>query len=130
MHGIGQQGNRKPDLAVEIVDIAHWWPAQLVAEHFQRGRVFLVGDAAHTMPPKLGMGANTAIQRAQNLAWKLAAVLKGQASPQLLTTYDTERHPIGVLASEQSLVGPAASVLTQGSDDKLLAPEKRVPSSL
>lgn len=89
-----------------------------------------MGDAAHTMPPKLGMGANTAIQRAQNLAWKLAAVLKGQASPQLLTTYDTERHPIGVLASEQSLVGPAASVLTQGSDDKLLAPEKRVPSSL
>ena len=120
------KGIGKPDLAVVIVDIAHWRPAQLVAEHFQRGRVFLVGDAAHTMPPKLGMGANTAIQSAQNLAWKLAAVLKGHASPQLLTTYHTERHPIGVLASEQSLVGPAASVLTQGSDDKLLPPERRV----
>jgi putative polyketide hydroxylase len=121
LNGIG-----KPDLAVEIVDIAHWQPAQLVAEHFQQGRVLLVGDAAHTMPPKLGLGANTAIQSAQNLAWKLAAVLKGTASPQLLATYQTERHPVGRLASEQSLVGPAASLLTQGSDDKLLGAGKRV----
>jgi putative polyketide hydroxylase len=120
------KGLGKRDLAVEIVDIAHWQPAQLVAEHFQQGRIFLLGDAAHTMPPKLGLGLNTAVQSAQNLAWKLAAVLKGQASPQLLATYETERHPVGLLASEQSLVGPAASVLTQGSDDKLLAAKKRV----
>jgi putative polyketide hydroxylase len=66
LDGIG-----KPDLAVEIVDIAPWQPAQQVAEHFQQGRVLLVGDAAHTMPPKLGLGVNTAIQSAQNLAWKL-----------------------------------------------------------
>ena len=97
-----------------------------MAEHFQQGRVLLVGDAAHTMPPKLGMGVNTAIQSAQNLAWKLATVLKGHAPPQLLATYEAERHPIGVLASEQSLVGPAASVLTRGSDDKLLDARKRV----
>jgi putative polyketide hydroxylase len=120
------KGLGKSDLTVEIVDIVHWRPAQLVAEHFQRGRVLLVGDAAHTMPPKLGMGVNTAIQSAQNLAWKLATVLKGQAPPQLLATYEAERHPIGVLASEQSLVGPAASVLTRGSDDKLLDARKRV----
>jgi putative polyketide hydroxylase len=120
------KGLGKSDLAVEIVDIVHWQPAQLVAEHFQQGRVLLVGDAAHTMPPKLGMGINTAIQSAQNLAWKLAAVLKGHAPPQLLATYEAERHPIGVLASEQSLVGPAASVLTRGSDDKLFAARKRV----
>jgi hypothetical protein len=122
LDGIG-----KPDLAVEIVDIAHWQPAQLVAEHFGRGRVFLVGDAAHTMPPKLGLGVNSAIQSAQNLAWKLAAVLKGQASPELLSTYEAERRPVGRLAAEQSLVGPAASLLTKGSDDKLLPVEKRVP---
>jgi putative polyketide hydroxylase len=122
VNGIG-----KPDLAVEILDIAPWQPAQQVAEHFQRGRVLLVGDAAHTMPPKLGLGANTAIQSAQNLAWKLAAVLKGTAAPQLLATYQTERHPVGRLASEQSLVGPAASLLTHGSDAKLLGAEKRVP---
>jgi putative polyketide hydroxylase len=51
-----RNGIGKPDLAVEVVDIAHWRPAQLVAEHFQQGRVLLVGDAAHTMPPKLGLG--------------------------------------------------------------------------
>jgi len=121
LNGIG-----KPGLAVEVVDIAHWQPAQLVAEHFQQGRVMLVGDAAHTMPPKLGLGVNTAIQSAQNLAWKLAAVLKGTAAPQLLATYQTERQPVGRLASEQSLVGPAASVLNQGSDDPLLGTERRV----
>jgi putative polyketide hydroxylase len=121
LNGIG-----KPGLAVEVVDIAHWQPAQLVAEHFQQGRVLLVGDAAHTMPPKLGLGVNTAIQSAQNLAWKLAAVLDGAASPRLLATYQTERQPVGRLASEQSLVGPAASVLNQGSDDHLLGTERRV----
>ncbi len=51
----------------------------------------------------MGLGVNTAIQGAQNLAWKLAAVLKGQASPQLLATYQTERHPVGWFAAEQSL---------------------------
>ena len=49
-HDLVLKGIGKPDLAVEIVDIARWQPAQLVAEHFQRGRVLLVGDAAHTMP--------------------------------------------------------------------------------
>jgi len=121
LDGIG-----KPDLAVEIVDIAHWQPAQLVAERFGQGRVFLVGDAAHTMPPKLGLGLNTAIGSAQNLAWKLAAVLKGQAGPELLATYQAERHPVGMLASQQSLVGPAATLLTKGSDDKLLPAQKRI----
>jgi putative polyketide hydroxylase len=122
LNGIG-----KPGLAVEVVDVAHWQPAQLVAEHFQQGRVLLVGDAAHTMPPKLGLGVNTAIQSAQNLAWKLAAVLKGTAAPQLLATYQTERQPVGRLASEQSLVGPAASVLNQGRDERLLGAGRRVP---
>ena len=68
----------------------------------------------------------SSIQSAQNLAWKLAAVLHGQATSQLLTTYQTERHPVGRLASEQSLVGPAASLLTRGSDDRLLPAEKRI----
>ncbi len=119
-------GIGKPDLPVEIIEAAHWQPAQMVAERFGQGCVFLVGDAAHTMPPKLGMGANTAIQSAQNLAWKLAAVLKGQAPAALLATYQAERRPVGLLASQQSLVGPAASLLTKGSDDKLLPTEKRI----
>src|SRR6266700_6298880 len=92
----------RSDLEISVVDIADWKPIQRVADRFQRGRIFLVGDAAHTMPPYLGLGVNTAIQSAQNLAWKLAAVLKGQATPQLLETYQTERHPVGWLAAEQS----------------------------
>jgi len=116
----------KADMAIEIVDMAHWQPAERVAERFQQGHVFLVGDAAHTMPPKMGLGVNTAIQSAQNLAWKLAAVLKGNASPQLLATYETERHPVAWLAAEQSLTGPAATFLTKGTDSALLPEEKRV----
>jgi FAD binding domain len=100
--------------AVEIVDIAPWQPAQLVAEHFQQGRVLLVGDAAHTMPPKLGLGANTAIQSAQNLAWKLAAVFNGAAAPQLLATYQTERHPVGRLASEHRPDATTLAHISQG----------------
>jgi 2-polyprenyl-6-methoxyphenol hydroxylase-like FAD-dependent oxidoreductase len=98
----------RPEMEVSIVDMADWRPVQRVAERFQEGRIFLVGDAANTMPPYLGLGVNTAIQSAQNLAWKLAAVLKGQATPQLLTTYQTERHPVGTLVAEQSMTGPAA----------------------
>jgi hypothetical protein len=53
-------------------------------------------------------------------------VLKGRAAQELLSTYQAERHPVGMLASQQSLVGPAAALLTRGSDDKLLPAEKRV----
>jgi 2,4-dichlorophenol 6-monooxygenase len=53
-----------------------------------------MGDAIHRHPPSNGLGSNTSIQDAYNLAWKLALVLRGQASPSLLDTYDTERTPI------------------------------------
>ena len=62
---------------IEIIEVASWQPYEQVADQFQCGRVFLVGDAAHTMPPFKAGGANTAIQSAHNLAWKLAAVLNG-----------------------------------------------------
>jgi putative polyketide hydroxylase len=99
-----------PAADVEVINTASWQAAQRLADQFQVGRVLLLGDAAHTMPPFLGLGVNTAIQSAQNLIWKLAAVLKGQASPALLATYHTERHPVGRLAAEQSLTGPAAAL--------------------
>ncbi|MEZ1318034.1 FAD-dependent monooxygenase [Pseudomonas fluorescens] len=62
-----------------------------VAEHFRRGRVFLLGDAAHVHSPAGGQGMNTGIGDAINLAWKLAAVLNGSATPHLLDTYESER---------------------------------------
>lgn len=91
-----------PEIALEIESILPWESAVRVVDGFQQGRVFLAGDAAHQMPPWGGQGANTGVADAHNLAWKLAAVLKEQAAPELLTTYDAERQPIGRLAAEES----------------------------
>jgi putative polyketide hydroxylase len=96
---------------VDIIDVAPWRPYERVADQFRSGRVFLVGDSAHTMPPFKGGGANTAIQSAHNLAWKLAAVLQGHADPALLATYHAERHPVGRFNARQSLIGPALAFL-------------------
>ncbi len=91
-----------PDGKIEIEDIASWRAVAEVAERFAEGRVFLVGDAAHVMPPMGGFGGNTGVQDAHNLAWKLALVLKGIAGPRLLATYNTERQPTGELAMQQA----------------------------
>jgi FAD binding domain-containing protein/aromatic ring hydroxylase-like protein len=65
--------------------------------------LFLAGDAAHEMPPTGGFGMNTGVQDVQNLVWKLAAVLRGQAGEPLLDTYHAERQPLGVMTTEASL---------------------------
>src|ERR1700758_5012782 len=101
---------------IDIIEVAAWQPYERVADQFRCGQAFLVGDAAHTMPPFKAGGANTAIQSAHNLAWKLAAVLGGAAGPRLLDTYHDERHPVGRFAARQSLTGPTAAVLPLGDD--------------
>ena len=65
-----------------------------MAQHFQAGRVFLMGDAAHVHPPAGGQGMNTSVQDAYNLGWKLGHVLRHGASPALLDTYEEERLPV------------------------------------
>ncbi len=64
-----------------------------VADHFRKGRAFILGDAAHIHSPAGGQGMNTGIGDAINLAWKLAAVLQGRAEDALLDTYELERMP-------------------------------------
>ena len=94
-----------PDIEIEIQSILPWEPSVQVAERLQHGRVFLAGDAAHQMPPWGGQGANSGIADVHNLAWKLAAVLNGQATKALLETYDVERLPVGLEAAEASASG-------------------------
>ncbi|MGH8170339.1 MAG: FAD-dependent monooxygenase, partial [Steroidobacteraceae bacterium] len=89
-------------IPVAIDSIMHWEAAAEVAERLQTRRVFIAGDAAHVMPPTGGFGGNTGIQDAHNLAWKLARVVKGEADPMLLATYEAERRPVAALSVEQA----------------------------
>lgn len=85
------------DLPFKVTGVASWLAGRaLVAERYGRGRVLLGGDAVHLFTPTGGMGYNTAIEDAVNIGWKLAAVLKGHASPNLLDSYEIERRPIAL----------------------------------
>ncbi|MDX9887255.1 FAD-dependent monooxygenase [Thauera sp.] len=84
-----------PDLDVEIVRTSVWYVNQAYAPQYSKGRVFCAGDAVHRHPPSSGLGLNTCVQDAFNLAWKLAYVVKGHAGRGLLETYSAERAPVG-----------------------------------
>ncbi len=88
---------------VKIHNIGAWTMSAQIADTYRAGRIFLAGDAAHRFPPTGGLGLNTGAVDAQNLAWKLAVVLKGEAGEALLDTYEAERRPVAVVNSEQSL---------------------------
>ena len=83
-----------PDLAIDLTGISYWTVNNVHATRMQTDRVFVMGDAAHRHPPSNGLGSNTSIQDAFNLAWKLAMMLKGQAGAALLDTFSAERAPI------------------------------------
>ncbi len=84
------------DFDHEILVANSWASHLLVARSYQRGRVFLAGDAVHQYIPTGGYGMNTGIGDACDLGWKLAAVVHGFAAPDLLASYDPERRPVGV----------------------------------
>ncbi len=91
-----------PALAAEILSIGTWTMNAVVAQRLVQGRVLLVGDAAHQLPPTGGFGMNTGIQTAHNLIWKLVLVLTGAAGPSLLDTFDAERRAVGRFNADQS----------------------------
>lgn len=76
---------------LQIVRIRAYTHNSRVAARFVEGRVALVGDAAHISPPWAGQGLNSGLRDVANLVWKIAAVLKGRASPRIIASYDTER---------------------------------------
>lgn len=111
-------------LPVEIVSIGTWTMNATVAPRYRVGRVLMAGDAVHQLPPTGGFGANTGIQDAHNLAWKLAYVLDGDAGDRLLDTYDAERRPVAVYNATQSLensrmVGRITTAALRGDDAAL-----------
>ncbi|WP_370117727.1 FAD-dependent oxidoreductase [Streptacidiphilus sp. MAP12-33] len=93
--GIARQLIGDDSVDITIRSVSTWTVNQMYATRYSQGRVFCMGDAVHRHPPSNGLGSNTSIQDAYNLAWKMAMVIKGQASDRLLDTYDRERAPIG-----------------------------------
>ena len=91
-----------PDLPVKIDGWTRWRATSCVAQRLQEKRIFILGDAAHLMPPNGGFGGNTGIHDAHNIGWKLALVLKGHAPERLLETYASERKPVAHFTVEQA----------------------------
>lgn len=92
-----------PDLDFHIANVLTWQMTAQVAERYRDGRIFLVGDAAHRFPPTGGLGLNSGVQDAHNLAWKLAWVLEGRTDEALLDSYESERRPVAQSNANQSL---------------------------
>ncbi|WP_257551899.1 FAD-dependent monooxygenase [Sphingopyxis sp. DBS4] len=93
---------------VRIDSVSYWTVNEFYATKLSNGRVFCMGDAVHRHPPTKGLGSNVSIQDAYNLSWKMAAVLKGDAGPEILETYSAERAPV----AKQTVLGANRSVTT------------------
>ncbi len=107
VHALLQRAAGFP-FACEFDHVGFWELRIAVAERYQRGRVLLAGDAAHSHPPYGGFGLNTGFEDAVNLGWKLAAVLQGWGGAGLLASYEAERRPIAVQTCEGMIAGGIA----------------------
>jgi 2,4-dichlorophenol 6-monooxygenase len=116
-----------PTFEPEIIEVMIWYVNQQYASEYGRGRVHCGGDAVHRHPPSSGLGLNTCVQDAHNLAWKIAYAVKGYAGPGLVDTYTDERAPVGkqiVERANQSRLdyGPLRAALSApGTDDPVAA---------
>ena len=93
----------------EMLYVGQWKQNLLLADRYGEGRVFLAGDAVHLVIPTGGLGMNTGVGDAIDLAWKLAATLQGWGGPDLLDSYEIERRQVGernVGASRYASLGP------------------------
>lgn len=92
-----------PDVSIKIKNVSEWQLNHVIATQYRKGRVFLAGDAAHRHPPANGLGSNTSVQDAYNLAWKLSHVVRGLAGEGLLDSYHDERQPVGRQVVDRAL---------------------------
>ncbi|HEY1818905.1 MAG TPA: FAD-dependent monooxygenase [Trebonia sp.] len=98
-------------IVYETLYVGQWTQRLMLADRYRDGRVFLAGDAAHLVIPTGGLGMNTGVGDAIDLAWKLAGTLRGWGGPSLLASYEAERRPIGarnVAASRKAATGRRA----------------------
>ena len=108
------------DVRVRELHLATTWTdAARQADRYRNGRVLLAGDAAHVHSPLGGQGLNLGVGDAMNLGWKLAAVLRGDASEELLDSYHAERHPIGAKVLDWSRAQVA--LMRPGAGSRALA---------
>jgi 2-polyprenyl-6-methoxyphenol hydroxylase-like FAD-dependent oxidoreductase len=88
------------EVAYKLNSLLAWERHRRVANSYRKGRVFLCGDACHQYSPTGGLGMNTGIQEAVDLAWKLNASLAGWGGEKLLDSYETERRPVAIYNNE------------------------------
>ncbi|MEV7603090.1 FAD-dependent monooxygenase [Kitasatospora sp. NPDC089797] len=110
-----------PELPVTVLDTTTWRMDARLAAAYRRSRVLLAGDAAHVTPPTGGHGMNTGIGDADNLAWKLAAVVAGRAGGALLDSYEAERRPVARQVIDLSLANSRARTSYRIDDELLLS---------
>jgi 2-polyprenyl-6-methoxyphenol hydroxylase-like FAD-dependent oxidoreductase len=117
------------DVPFEVLATDAWTARMQLADRYQRGRLFIAGDAAHQNPPYGGHGFNTGVGDAVNLGWKLAAVLGGWAPPALLDSYEAERRPIAQVTIDEA----ARNMATLGpelADPRLAGPDAEFAAAL
>jgi 2-polyprenyl-6-methoxyphenol hydroxylase-like FAD-dependent oxidoreductase len=103
------------DIPVTVLGVSPWQASAIVSDRYRVGNVFLAGDAAHEMPPTGGFGLNTGVQDVHNLAWKIAAALRGRAAESLLDSYHAERQPLGTIITQNSL----ANAMSMGRTENI-----------
>lgn len=122
-----------PELELNVISVNHWIIEGVHADRYRVGRILLAGDAAHKHPPTSGLGLNSGIGDAHNIAWKLAAIVHGWAGLDLLDSYEAERLPVAqqnidwaMMTFRAHAILPAAVGLVAGDQDK----NRRVLSEL
>lgn len=123
---IGPWVRKVPDERLDLLKCTEYTFRARVARRWRVGRVFLAGDAAHVTPPFIGQGLCAGLRDAQNLGWKVAAVLRGHAGPELLDSYETERRPHATTMIKRAK--NIGRVMTGGGPAASLARRRLVPA--
>jgi len=121
MAALLRRGLGRDDIPFELMRVLPWRRSQFTAERFDCGRVFLAGDAAHTMSPTGGHGLNTGLGDVTDLGWILQALCEGWGGPGLAHAYTAERRPVAIRNGSSSTRNYAIWVEREGRERVLEA---------